>query len=522
MLVPGACTTIWWGNVRGLDWGRRVGKKTGIRQYVRLPGINPGRTMLVHNNTLRNLHRGVVERVLYLVRGGELVPCPRPSQEVVMERMDGFRRKLMKKLPIATPVSLENFSDLYRGRKRLVYAKACQSLNLLPLTIRDATNSVFVKYEKLDATVKVDPAPRVISPPSPRYNASVGTWLKPNEKPLFQGIARVWGSTTVAKGLNAAAVASLIVEKWEKYNRPVAVGLDASRFDQHVSYEMLRYFEHLVYRDWFRDSEFNKHISWQLENRLEGYTKDGWVKATVRGCRMSGHMNTSSGNCLIMCGMVWAFANHVGVKCDLVNNGDDCVVIFDQSDLERFTQPLDTWFSELGFEMKVEPPAYELEHIEFCQAKPVQVAPGSWLMVRTLERALARDSMGLIVANHPDMVGAWASVCGSGGLSCYGGVPVLDALYRWFERQGTVHSRWAVNYDFGGMQFLSAGMNRRGLPIEHIGRYSFHIAFGLLPAEQIALESYFDSLPNLVRSIPSPALEVSPDLPNEYSQSLHP
>jgi hypothetical protein len=438
-----------------------------------------------------------------------------------MECMDEFRDKLRRKLPIATPVTLEEFPALYRGRKRRVMEEACASLNHTPLSIRDAKNRIFIKFEKLDATVKSDPAPRVISPPSPRYNASVGTWLKPNEKLLFQGIARVWGSTTVAKGLNASSTAHLIVEKWNKYNAPVAVGIDAKRFDQHVSYEMLRYFEHLVYRDWFRDPEFNAWISWQLENRLSGYTPDGYVKATVRGCRMSGHMNTSSGNCLIMCGMVWAYARHVGVRCDLVNNGDDCVVILETHDLTAFSTPLDAWFMRLGFEMVVEEPVYEIEKIEFCQAHPVQVAPGEWLMVRNVVASLAKDSMALITANHRDMLGAWASVVGAGGTACYGGVPVFDALYRWYMKQGVPNLRWANAYQVRGFDYLAADMNRRGLPIQDIGRYSFHIAFGLLPAEQIALEAYFNSLPTLARIIPSPALEVSPDLPNEFTQILH-
>lgn len=521
MLVPGVDTGVWWGDVHGLAWGRRVGRKTGLRYYVKVPGINPGRAVLVHNNTLRNLHRGVVERVLYLVKGGELVPCPRPSREVVMECMDEFRKRLRRKLPIATSVTLEEFPALYRGRKRQVMAQACASLNLEPLTIRDAKNSIFVKYEKLDATVKGDPAPRIISPPNARFNASVGMLLKPNEKLLFKGIARVWGSTTVAKGLNASSTAQLIVEKWAKYASPVAVGLDAKRFDQHVSYEMLRYFEHLVYRDWFRNTEFNEWISWQLENRLVGYTPDGWVKASVRGCRMSGHMNTSSGNCLIMCGMVWAYARHVGVRCDLVNNGDDCVVILDKRDLDAFIEPLDAWFMRLGFEMVVERPVYEIEHIEFCQAHPVQASPGEWVMVRNVIAALAKDSMALITANHRDMVGAWASVVGAGGSACYGGIPVFDALYRWYMRQGEPNPRWAQAYQSRGFDYLAADMNRRGMPIESIGRFSFHIAFGLLPAEQIALESYFNELPSLARVVPSPALEVSPDLPNEFTVLLH-
>lgn len=476
--------------------------------------------MFVHNNTLRNLKRGIVERVLYLSRGGSLVRCPRPSPSLVLERTREFRLLLLRKLPSTTPVSMQDFPALYRGRKQLIMQNAVDSLLVRPLERKDAWLKWFIKCEKIDGTAKGDPAPRVISPRDPRYNVMVGLWLKPSEHKLFKGIARVWGDPTVAKGVNALGVGKMISDKWQLFDSPVAVGLDASRFDQHTSYEMMRYFEHLVYKGWFRDADFNNIISWQLNNKGSGYTDDGIVKAEIEGCRMSGDMNTSSGNCLIMCCLVYSYAQSIGVKCKLINNGDDCVVFMGSSQLCLFQTGLKEWFLELGYDMKVESPVYEIEKIEFCQAHPVHVGGGEYVMVRNIVSALSKDSMALINADHVLSLSSWCATVGDGGTACYGDIPILGAFYRYYQRQGVANPKWAKSYQVRGFDFLSRGMNRRAFLVTPEIRYSFYIAFGILPLEQEALEHYFDNLLPFPKVIPVSPIECSPTLSTTLTKLL--
>jgi hypothetical protein len=386
----------------------------------------------------------------------------------------------------------------------LVYAAAVKSLLDWPLERCDAFVSWFVKYEKIDGTDKDELIPRMISPRSARFNVVIGRYLKHTEKQLFQGIARVWGETVVAKGLNSGETASLIAEKWNSYNDPVAVGLDAKRFDQHVSYEMLKFFEHKVFCGWYKSKEFSRAIAWQLNNECSGYTQDGSVHAKFEGKRMSGDMNTSSGNCLIMCALVWSYCRKRGVKASLINNGDDCVVFMNRAHLRYFMCELDSWFLALGFRMAVEKPVFELEKVEFCQAHPIFVGDG-YIMVRNLEASLAKDSVCLVHVNHPDSVAAWMGAVGAAGTALCGGIPVLDAMYRSYERNGKIVPKWAKDYATTGMSYMAHGMNRRGLPVLDCTRLSYYIAFGILPDEQLFLEQYFDNL-----SIPK-CLPVSPN-----------
>jgi hypothetical protein len=248
-----------------------------------------------------------------------------------------------------------------------------------------------------------------------------------------------------------------------------------------------------------------------------GNTPDGKLRTTVRGRRMSGDMNTSAGNCLIMCAMVWEYCRARGVRADLVNNGDDCVVFCEAADFRRFNHGLNEWFLELGFEMEVEDPVYELEKVVFCQAQPVHVGENNYVMVRQPNLCLAKDANALISCDHPLSLKSWCGEVGLAGTAAYGGIPVLDSFYKYYSRQGTPNPKWSKSYQTRGFDYLAKGMTRRGYPVLDVTRLSFYVAFGILPEEQLCIERYYDELPNLPSGLPRPSLETSPGLPPEYA-----
>jgi hypothetical protein len=152
---------------------------------------------------------------------------------------------------------------------------------------------------------------------------------------------------------------------------------------------------------------------------------------------------------------------------------------------------------------------YEIEKIEFCQAHPVAVEDG-YVMVRNLEASLAKDSVCLVRIDHPDSVAAWLGAVGAAGTALNGGIPVLDSMYKAYERSGVVVPKWAKDYGVTGMSYLAHGMNRRGLPVLSKTRLSYYIAFGLLPDEQLMLERYFDNL-SIPRCLPVSPIDCFPD-----------
>lgn len=468
------------------------GKSPKIRKMVQVGGVSPPADFRVLNSSITNLERGVLERVFYAK--GRLPPAPAHAQ-IFTERLRKFKNLLRKRLPPTTPWSAQRFVATYRGRKRTIYEKAALTLEKRAVDERDSRLKVFVKgTEKTDFIAKPDPIPRVISPRSPRYNVALGVFIKAIEHKLYAAIQGVFGSPTVMKGFNAREVAKIIKSKWDKFRRPVGVGLDASRFDQHVSEQALSW-EHSVYLDAFRKGSrgiLRRLLRWQRRNKCTGYTQDGRLRYKVVGKRCSGDMNTGCGNCLLMCAMVYAYADHLGIKVELINNGDDCVVIMEECDVPRFCQGLDAWFVEMGFTMKVETPVYEMEQIEFCQARPVWLGD-EWCMVRNLV-GLAKDSICTASIQCPSDFRRWMATVAKGGLSLAGGCPIYQPFYTSLLRasEGAKPFYLGPVFEDEGLYKLGWRMDRVATEILPETRFSFWKAFGVTPDEQIAVESYYN------------------------------
>lgn len=466
------------------------------KTYV-IPRLSPGVNLRVFNPDIVTLEKAIKERVFYVKNGTEFVRPPLPTQKYESVLGD-FSRALRAALPSTTPITRHEFADMYRGRRQQLYRNAADSLMTLGIRLKDSYICAFVKAEK----GKPDSAPRVIQPRHPRYNVEVGRYLKPIEGLVYAAIAKVWGEKTVSKGMNGKQVGALIAKKWGSFLDPVALGLDASRFDQHVSMPALQW-EHAQYLSCFPNPECQAELArllrMQLRNKGFGYCSDGKLKYTTQGCRMSGDMNTALGNCLLMCAMVWTYARKRGVHCKLINNGDDCVVFMERRDLTRFTDNLDTWFTSMGFTMVAEPPVYNLEQVEFCQSHPV-FDGDHYTMVRNLN-AFGKDVISLLPLTSPGPVKKWLQAVGDGGMSLTGGIPIWQEFYQAYLRSaGHIESskrRRGAKRKFGimdtaametGMMMLANGMTRTYCEITPQARFSFWIAYGVSPDQQVAIE----------------------------------
>lgn len=456
-----------------------------IRTYATVVGMRTRFKLGVHNNSLTNVLRGLTERV-YRVEGpdGSLVPPPAP-QEGIFSRLGKFRDLVIGRVGRSNPWTYAEFLSSCRGSRRTLYAKAIESLQARPLDHRDAELLSFVKAEKLDLEAKSDPAPRMIQPRSPRYNAWVGRYLKAIEHRIYQAIDEVWGRPTVMSGYNALDVARHMRGHWEQWTDTVAIGLDASRFDQHVSVEALEW-EHGVYNAIYRDARLAQVLKWQINNRGLARTAEGTVKYKVDGKRMSGDMNTSLGNKLIMCALVWQYVRERGLTASLVNNGDDCVVFLRKGSVQAFSTGLSEWFLRYGFTMKVEAPVSVFERIEFCQHRPVYDGQ-VWLMTRSPVKGLAKD-FTMIGVNPRNVTGdfaRWAVGVGTAGVAAYGGIPVVQEAYSRLTGFGLTG---AVIDQHSGLGAAARGMKRHYSTPGPECRASYFLAWGVTPALQVVVE----------------------------------
>ncbi|AAB36708.1 SCVP57 [Saguaro cactus virus] len=450
--------------------------------------IGTGLQYRVHNASYANLRRGLLERVFYVEDkvNKTLVPCPEPDRNAFKE-LAYLKRRLVRIVGLHTRISAAQVVDCYQGRKRTVYHNARLSLDEIPLDRRDSHLRTFTKAEKFCVDLKPDPAPRVIQPRSPRYNLQVARYLKKTEHHIYRGLDKIWGGPCVMKGYNVEEVASHIIGAWEQFQKPVAIGFDMSRFDQHVSVPALQ-FEHSIYQAIFKgDRELQQLLSWQLRNYGTGFAHDGLIRYKVDGCRMSGDMNTALGNCILAC----LITKHIcrGLDARLINNGDDCVLICETRDVGRVVDKLTTAWLHFGFTCIAEEPVYEPEKIRFCQMAPVYDGE-KWVMVRDPKVSLSKDAFSMVRWDTVKNAQQWFKAVGQCGLSIAGGVPIVQEFYRMYERAGG-HVKLPVlkEVSASGLFHMSFNSNRAYSEISDAARFSFWKAFDILPDVQEATEA---------------------------------
>jgi len=457
--------------------------------------MGPEHQLGVFNNNIAAVERALLERYFLVKVNGEFCrPLHVGAEAFEKPSLKRFRKLVVDKVrPLATVLSLRDVVLEYTGAKRRIYEAAYQSLCRTDINRKDAELMPFTKFEKQ----ALDKACRIINPRSPRYNLYLGKFLKKAEKCYYRAINEAWRSCaehTVIKGLNVVDAACVIRSKWDRFKDPVAIGLDATKFDAHVSVSALK-FEHSFYNLVYQDSRLAQLLSWQLLNKGVARCDDGVVEFRMPGTRSSGDLNTSLGNCILMCAMIWALCEELGIEAELANNGDDCVLIMERVNEQRFRNSVERWFTKLGFRMEVEPTVDEFECIEFCQSRPVWDG-SSWRMVRNFVTCLKKDPMCLIpIANTVSLL-KWMWAVGTCGMAAVPGIPVLQEFYSWFIRHGRRTRKRHMQHIFKNTHFMerAAGLSSEWREPTSEARASFHTAFGITCDEQVALENYFREL----------------------------
>lgn len=444
--------------------------------------------IVTHNNSTANLLRGVGERVLYTDKN--LTRPVKPLPGVFEQRIGIYKRTVARRLGHQSPVSRQQFVEYYKGRRRSLYQRAADGLVLKPVHVRDSYLSTFIKAEKINLSVKADPAPRVIQPRKPRYNVEVGKYLLPLEHKVYDEIDNLFKSPTIMSKYNSKQQAEIIVSKWNSFVKPVCIGLDASRFDQHVSVQALQ-FEHDFYNSIFRSKELRDLLTWQINNIGFARSDTAKFKYIKKGSRMSGDMNTSLGNKFLMCLMAYGYINAKKFRIEFVNNGDDCLMMLEARHLSKLND-LQQHFLGYGFKIVTEPPVYEIENIEFCQCKPLK-CNGIWRMVRNVKTCLLKDVTSVNLGHDTTMYQSWLFDVAGCGQAFASDVPVLGKFYQMLQRFGKPGVYHDSDAKFSCYRTLSKDMHIPFDAPDAYGRYSFWKQTGISPDAQLELERYFEA-----------------------------
>lgn len=468
---------------------RSGGKSRPMKRSTHnLSGLPTRGAVFSHKNTVGNLHRALRERVLFSIIEGELTETMRPVGDFATPGMITWQRRVSNRMPRGLlPVTHRVFCEKYCGLRRKRYETAAHNVARKGRGIVNGKVSAFLKAEKNVGSA----APRVISPRSPEYLLETGCYIEPLEKRLYKSVAEEVGHECIMKGFNLGDRARVVTSHWESFERPVAIGLDASKFDQHVSKQALRY-EHRFYTNAYHEDKWlGELLKMQLDNEVQARLDDGIVNYKSKGGRMSGDMNTALGNCMLSAAMLYEWARIAGVKIKAVIDGDDCVAFMESQDEQKFLDGLREWYMERGFRMKIEATAFEMEAVEFCQCHPVKLSSG-WMLVRNPVKAITQDHVWIEKGGitHSEVLAA----TGEGGVALYGNVPVLGAYYRMLRGTGKL-SRAAVREMKTSRSWLRhlKGEDHGHLEVNDEARVSFWCAFGITPCHQVMMEQYFAS-----------------------------
>lgn len=399
------------------------------------------------------------------------------------------------------PLLPRSMANMYTGAKRDAYLRAADDLERTPNYRVSGFIKAFVKRELIqipwEGTCEKRVVPRMIQPRDIHYNLRLGCYLKHLEHPIYAAIrhaaSELGYSAVVTKGLNSPETASEILSAWGLFGDPVCVGLDASKFDQHISEPMLRW-EHSIYASLYHGlakSDLKKLLAEQLRNKGVVDARDGRVRLDLPASRCSGDMNTALGNCLITTAVVITYLLQHGLHAAIIDNGDDCLLIMERRSLPGLSRLVREFWVNYGIVLKVEDPVDRVEEIELCQAHPVRTVHG-WSMQRALPSTLSKDLMVL----HPHVTprnirGYWGTI-GQAGLALASGVPVYQSFYKMLIRSSN-GELLRGHLEESGFFMMSKGLTSHSAEISAAARASLHAALGISPDHQRAMEALYDT-----------------------------
>lgn len=470
----------------GLRVKRWVSARSEEPYFYRVGHMLSSKHVAPFGKGVENVVSGMKERVFYIdEQGTQRPPCRRGHLE-----LGPLTERLVRHIGPCNRATGADFISTRTGSKKKMYEQARQNLLDRPRTLSElAVLQYFTKYESTVHSKRQ--VPRIVSPRSFEFNYLLGRYMRAIEHTIFDALPTLFkGIPVVAKGLTQLEKGELIAEK---LRGKVAVGLDASRFDQTIGRELLKA-EHSLYLGLFPgDRLLAGLLDCQLRNRGKAHCHDGYVAADIGAMRCSGDQNTSLGNCIVSCLLARLFMDETGIDGDVINDGDDLVMFVAPEDLPKLER-LEAWYLDWGLRMKVEQPSYTPEEVEFCQSKPVWT-PRGYLLVRNPAKVFNTDYCGSHKVALEEDYRVHLRAVGLCGLAMAAGIPMLQEYYVAGVRCGKTGK---LKEELGGKFYqakieLRAGAVQRAIPIDIRTRFSFEKAFGICPLEQEAYEGVISS-----------------------------
>jgi hypothetical protein len=500
------------------------GKPPKQRKSTVLTSMVPDVELGTFSDSMHNLRIASLQRVLMHKVGSQWVDVktqvPSPGYfGALLPEMNALKAILS---PAGEkPMSRMEYASQYPGSKRLLYERAALRMDHEPLVRNDSDIEGFLKFEKDIRSDKPGRVPRVISPPKVKYRLETGRFVRPAEHVIYKAIDELFGMPVVVKGKNYDGVAAMVDAAWADFSNPMGLDADVSKMDKFTGPENIDFTNELVAQcfDGADRLEIAKILKWQLNYRTTLSCSEGRISYFHDWGLTSGQTNTSLVGVVQVTTIVKGFSRFFRVKLRMIDAGDDFSIFFEACDEKLVTRELVPWFKRFGFILEAGSSYSEKHKMEFCQTRPLNIG-GRTRMVRNPRTVMAKDTVSLTeLRNSKEEFSHYRSV-GIGGLSCFGGVPILQDYYAALIRgcdnlldksclTSRQKKRWhssALKQELdGSMRWYGEAMKYGYKPVAPEDRLSMYLAFGYTPQEQESIEEQLRSW----TLVPSKQLDIS-------------
>jgi len=459
------------------------GRESVLQQMFPLPRIESVANLraLVHANSSANELAAIRNRVVMEVEeagSGEWVALVQTATEV--------HREVHGLLGTSCRWTLRRTTKHMVERHGKAYVHAAQSLVEKPLSNMDFKVKMFIKAEKSvveeGAVLKT---PRAIQYRGPRPNLRLAQYLCEFEAQFYSHyqVCRPGSRMHTSKGLSPKTRAGLVADLWHRNPAPMALCLDYSRFDAHVTAACLS-LEHQFYLNMFPG---DRELQWMLSQQLFNKGTGRWgTKYGLKGGRMSGDVNTALGNTLLNFVVLTHLTNGA---MDFVCEGDDAVIFGNAGDIRLLVGRLVKEAAKIGFAIKAHV-VTALDDVDYCSSRILEVRPGEYTSIRCWPKPLVTDPWAV------KPVTSWSSwaekartmaVCAA---VAYAGQPIYEqwaayllshtipdvGLDPWYNRDLWLRTQVLVR-DTNGQTGVTV-----------LARASFYQSTNIWPSEQLLLE----------------------------------
>lgn len=460
---------------------------------------------VVYSNSLYNGLEAIVKR-LFLVQDKvtKVYSMPPTPQKGAFEDLKYLVHDMSQMLSDHTVVSMEDYVETTPSHRRAAYRRALENIRRHVFLKKWRSVCFFVKSQKEEGKES-----RAICPLEDEEIIQQGVYVRSietrsgGEMSLYEAIDLLWQKhcdvihPVCSKGKDTKVWASTLRSKWTRFDNPVELEFDCSRYSQHTGKEALGMVVDLL------DMVFPGSRSQMTPSKVP-------LDVALPDETGQQHLISTMVKILLLDGTPWTAASaHIVINCIMIHLcpqvpvepmdcGDDFGIICEREHAQMFLQfvPL---LRRFGYTLKLElaRPNDDFNKLSFCRQSPCFI-DGAWTMLRP-PSCLYKDC--ILICEEKEARDRMFAV-GMAGAHLNQGVPVYHNFYRAMVRLSGItqmkqrHLTYVYSNKYLYYLTLQNGVSESALRPRMYSdqdRTQFYLTTSITPMQQELLEHKYDS-----------------------------